>query len=81
MILIHSIRILAVFSTVATSVVTCNMLMLVSLSTFYIKVKIITIILNFAILVATSDLKNSPVFTDFFVKVCKTFLALATGNN
>ena len=71
MILIHSIIILAVFSFVATSVVTRNMLMLVSLSTFYIKVKIIMIILNLAILAATSDLKNSPVFTDFSLRSAK----------
>ena len=31
--------------------------------------------------VATSDFKNSPVFTDLSIHACKTFIPLATGSS
>ena len=34
---------------------------------------------NLTILVATSDVENSPVFTDLKIQACKSFIALATG--
>ena len=36
-------------------------------------------ILKFALLVATRDFKNRPVFTDLKIQPCKSFIALATG--
>ena len=36
--------------------------------------------LNLKILVATSDVQNSPVFTDLQIQACKSFIALATGS-
>ena len=35
--------------------------------------------MNLTILVATSDVKNSPVFTDLYIQTCKSFIGLATG--
>ena len=35
--------------------------------------------MNLTILVATSEVKNSPVFTDLSIQACKSFIALATG--
>ena len=35
--------------------------------------------MTLAILVASSDVKNNPVFTDWYIPACKSFIALATG--
>ena len=35
--------------------------------------------MNLTILLATRQLKNSPVFTDLLIQTCKIFKALATG--
>ena len=36
--------------------------------------------MNLTILVATTVVKNSPVFTDLYIQACKSFIALATGS-
>ena len=43
-----------------------------------LQLKIVSI-MNLTILVATSDVKNSPVFTDLYIQTCKSFIGLATG--
>ena len=35
--------------------------------------------MNWTLLVAISDAKTSPIFTDLKIQACKTFIALATG--
>ena len=62
------------------SIVNVHMLMLVS--TFKCQILQLSSISNMnylTILVATSDVKNSPVFTDLLIQACKSFITLATG--
>ena len=64
---------------VAQSIVKFIMIMLKKLEYFVLKEKTRASMINLTIIVATSDNKNSPVFTDLQIQACKTFIALATG--